>query len=761
MTMAQDPSTAPSYKWVGTRTVRPDGYDKVTGKARFGADLNLTNMLEGAVARSPHAHARIVAIDTSAALEMPGVKAVITGADFPDLAEAGAGQGDIDQSHKVIARDKVLFVGHPVAAVAATTRAQARAAAATIQVSYEVLDHVLTAEQATATDAVILHDWMRTTGVEPAPQVASNIAARNVFERGDTAAGFAAADQVIEREFTTKSVHQGYIEPHAAVADAAPGTDRAHLWVSSQGHFEMRSMSASVLGWDVSQLKVTPAEIGGGFGGKTTIYLEPLAVKLSTKAGRPVRLVMSRNEVFEATGPTSQATMKIKMGADDQGKITACEMEIVFEAGAFPGSSINAALMTALACYDVDNFYLEGFDVVTNTPKTAAYRAPGAPISAFAVESVIDELALALNMDPIDMRLENAAVEGTQAPYGPRFDRIGMVDTLEAIRDSDHYNAPLGPNQGRGVASGFWFNIGGNSTATVHVAEDGNVAVMVGSPDIGGSRASMALFAAEELGIDVDRIQPQVADTESIGYNDVTGGSRVTLATGRVVIDACRIVVSDLRARAAKTWDCELEEVEWVDGQAQHVAGTEPALTLAALAADAGRTGGPISATASDNVRGAGPGFSTQVVDVEVDPETGVSTILRYTTAQDAGKAVHPSYVEGQMQGGVVQGIGWALNEEYVTRPDGSVDNASFLDYRMPVASDLPMIDTIVVEVPNPKHPYGVRGVGEVGIVPPVAAVANAVGRAVDRRFTGVPLSPMVVLESIRGGEPATGADPT
>lgn len=750
MTTTETEQSTPGYKQVGTRPIRPDGLDKVTGKARFGADLVLPGMLEGAVLRSPHAHARIVSVDTSAAESMPGVHAVITGADFPDLAAGGARPDDVLMSTNVMARDKVLYEGHPVAAVAATTRRQARAAADAIEVTYERLPHVLTVEEAMADGAPILHEGMRTRGVDPAPETDSNVASRVVFERGELDQGFAEADLVVERTFTTKPVHQGYIEPHAAVVDANQ-EGRATIWCSSQGHFSMRTYTATVLGWDPSRLKVIPAEIGGGFGGKTVIYLEPLATMLSLRSGRPVRVVMGRDEVFKASGPTSGSTMRAKIGVTNEGKITATELWMAFEAGANPGSPVGAAAMTVLAPYAVDNFVIEGFDVVVNKPRVAAYRAPGAPISSFALECVIDEAAAGIGMDPIDLRLANAAVEGTHAAYGPKFPRIGFVETLEAIKNHPHYTAELGPNQGRGVAAGFWFNAGMNSSATVHVHEDGNITVITGSPDIGGSRSSMCLMAAEEFGIDVSRVNAIVADTDQVGFNDVTGGSRVTLATGAAVVDCCRQIKDELRARAAKTWDCEIDQVEWVDGQAQHTGGGEGPLTLGDIAAKWNRTGGPISRSASLNARGVGPAFSTQVVDLEVDPETGQVTVVRYTTAQDAGTAIHPSYVEGQMQGGVVQGIGWALNEEYIHDGDGHLENPSFLDYRIPVASDLPMIDTIVVEVPNPAHPYGVRGVGEVGIVPPLAAVANAVADATGKRIPDLPLSPPRILAAIDG----------
>ena len=745
--------TNPGYKWVGTRPIRHDGLDKVTGRARFGADLSLPGMLTGTVLRSPHAHARIRSIDTSSAEAMDGVKAVVTGADFPMLeSEAGeGGEGEVDYRdlcRNVMARDKVLYEGHALAAVAATSRRIALAALAAIKVDYEVLPHVIDVEEAMAPDAPLLHEDMITEGVEPTPETPSNIAARYLYERGDLEQGFAEADVIVEREFTTQPVHQGYIEPHAVVADTAED-GRSVVWCSSQGHFMVRTLTAKLLGWEPSRVKVIPAEIGGGFGGKTTVYVEPVATLLSQKAGRPVKIVMTRDEVFRATGPTSGSRIRLKMGARRDGTLVAAEGWLAYQAGAYKGSPVELGVMCFLAPYDVPNFRLEGFDVVTNMPKVAAYRAPGAPMAAFASETVLDEIARELDMDPLELRLHNAVEEGVTSIYGPRFRRIGFRETVEAIRDHPHYSEPLGPNQGRGVASGFWFNFGSLSSATVHINEDGGASVMTGSPDIGGSRASMALMAAEELGIDVYRITPIVADTESIGFTDVTGGSRVTHATGMAVIDACRKVVADLRARAAKIWDVEIDEVEWVEGRAQHVRGNHPPLATADLAGTAAETGGPITATASLNARGAGVAFSTQVCDVEVDPETGAVKILRYTTAQDAGRAIHPSYVEGQMQGGVVQGIGWALNEEYIFDGRGVMENPGFLDYRMPVASDLPMIDTVVVEVPNPGHPYGVRGVGEVGIIPPMAAVANAIHGAIGLRLDELPMSPVKVLAAI------------
>jgi CO/xanthine dehydrogenase Mo-binding subunit len=503
---------------------------------------------------------------------------------------------------------------------------------------------------------------------------------------------------------------------------------------------------------DISQIKVTPAEMGGGFGGKISLYLEPLAVLMSRKTGRPVKMVMTREECFRATGPASGSAMTVKIGATKKGKIVAAEATLAYQAGAFPGSPVMNGCMTGFAPYDIENVKTVGYDVVVNRPKSAAYRAPGSPIAAFAIESALDELAKRLDMAPLELRRKNAAREGTQAAYGPRFGPIGYAETLEAAKAHPHYSAPLGPNQGRGIASGFWFNGAGQSSAAVNVNEDGTAVVVSGSPDIGGSRASMAMMAAEVLGIDVEKVRPIVGDTDAIGFTNPTGGSRVTFATGMAVVEAANDVVGQLRARAAMIWDVDADGVVWEDGHAlpasTNVGEFEP-LSLAQIAAMAAKTGGPISGRASINAKGAGPGFGTHICDVEVDRETGQVKVLRYTVVQDAGRAIHPAYVEGQMQGGAAQGIGWALNEEYVYGDDGRLQNPGFLDYRIPVTSDLPMIDTVIIEVPNPNHPFGVKGVGEVPIVPPMAAVANAVEDAIGVRLTDLPMSPPRILAAL------------
>ena len=746
-------------KIVGTRPVRPDGVDKVTGRAKFGADLHVANMLIGKVLRSPHAHARIKSIDTSKAEALAGVKAVITARDFSDLPSEFIPAGEMmvnfrDVTRNIMAREKALYEGHAVAAVAAVSDALAAQALDLIEVEYEVLPPVLEVEAAMAPDAPLLHDTMYTIGVEPKPTKPSNIAKRVEFALGDINAGFAKADVVIEREFTTQAVHQGYIEPHACLASVSED-GQAELWCTTQGQFIVRNFCAKLLGMELAKLRVTPSEIGGGFGGKTVVYLEPLALALSRKACQPVKMVMSRIDVFKATGPTSGSKVWVKIGATRDGRIVAADALLKYQAGAFQGSPVQPGCMCAFAPYDLDNVRVIGFDVVVNRPKVAAYRAPGAPIAEYAVESVIDEISQRLELDPIELRLKNAAKEGTKAAYGPKFGPIGLIQTLEAARASEHYRTPLKPGQGRGVASGFWFNIGGETCATLNLSEDGGVALVAGTPDIGGSRASLSMMAAEELGIALDKVRPLIGDTSALGYTFLTGGSRVTYSSGMAVVEAARDVIRQLRERAAKIWEIPVDTVIWEDGHARAITDDGKRLSLADLARTMGKTGGPIVGNAAINAQGAGPSLATHLVDVEVDRETGKVTILRYTAIQDAGKAVHPSYVEGQMQGGAVQGIGWALNEEYIYDAKGRMENAGFLDYRIPVCSDVPMIDTIIVEVPNPRHPYGVRGVGETPIVPPMGAIANAVAHALGIRFTTLPMSPPRVLKAIDEAQPA------
>lgn len=740
--MALDSQVKRVFKVVGTRPARPDGIDKVTGRALYGADVTAPGMLTGRILRSPHAHAEIVSIDCSAAEALPGVKAVVTAADF-DLQDDG-GLRDIQDN--CMARAKVLYDGHAVAAVAATTPAIARAALKLIKVVYRQLPHVTDVDAAMKPDAPVVQAGRSLENV-PAG-MSGNVTSHCEFGHGDVEAGFAAADHIVARSFTTAAAHQGYIEPHACLASMS-ADGKADLWCCTQGQYNVRTICAALMGMQASQLRVTASEIGGGFGGKTTVFIEPVALALSRKSGKPVKIVMTRDEVFKATGPTVSTSIDVRIGMTKAGRITAGEATLRYSGGAYPCGTVDMGAQAAFAAYDLDAVRTLGWNALTNRPKEAAYRAPGAPQAIYAVESVIDELCQVLGLDPLDVRLMNAARKGTRSSYGPTFDDIGLIATLEAARAHPHYSAPLAEGQGRGLSAGFWFNFGGNTCVSLNINTDGTVGITEGNPDIGGSRAAISQMAAEELGIPYEKVRTIIADTSSLGHNDVTDGSRVTFSVGLATIEAARDAIRKMCGRVAKIWGIDEDAVVWEDGCAKPSgpnAGQFPPMTLAEIAEVSFNTGGPIAGHHEFNADGAGVSFGVHLVDVAVDRETGATSVLRYTVFQDAGKAVHPAYVEGQMQGGAVQGIGWALNEEYIYGTDGRLQNAGFLDYRVPVASDLPNIETVILEIPNPGHPYGVRGVGETPIVPPLAAVSNAVSRAIGCRMNQLPMSPPRVL---------------
>ena len=762
-TNSQQSPEASQYDVVGTRPIRHDGVDKVIGAAKYGADIQLSGMLHGKVLRSPYAHARIRSIDTSKAEAISGVTAVVTSKDFPiisdsiiDLSET-QGNARLMAEH-VMAADKALYKGHAVAAVSATSPHIAELALEAIEIDYEVLKPVLSLEEAMKEDAPLLHDNLTTyfklerfakgddTGAK------SNIASHIQHKLGDVEKGFQEADVIVEREFTTQTVHQGYIEPHASTATWA-GDGRLTIWTCTQGSFAIRSSCAAILDIPESQVRVIPTEIGGGFGAKITTYLEPVAAVLSKKSGRPVQVVMSRKDVFEGTGPTSASLMRTKIGATKDGKITAAQLWMAFEAGAYPGSPVGGGTLCATGPYNIANLLVDGYDVVCNKQKVQAYRAPGQPQGAFAVEPVIDELAEKLGIDPIEFRLMNVSKEGDRMPNGVPHPHFGIKEMEEAMQAHPHYKASLtGPNQGRGVAVGYRWQGGQASSATITVNNDGTINLVTGSVDIGGSRTAVAMQAAEILGIKAEDVSPTVVDTDTIGWTGVTGGSRTAFDTGLAAIQASEEIIRLMKARAAIIWEMEEEDVSFDHGTFL-CAKTEDTISFKDLSARLMRTGGPVTCSVSAASPGSGPIIAGNLVDVEVDPETGKVDILRFTAFMDVGTAIHPAYVEGQIQGGTVQGIGWALNESYFYDDEGSMLNSSFLDYRMPTSLDVPMIETVMIEVPNPKHIFGVRGVGEAPIIPPLPALGNAISDAIGVRMLDLPMTPDVILTALESKE--------
>ena len=746
------------YKVIGTRPIRHDGTEKVTGRAVYGGDVRLADMLYGQVLRSPHAHARIKRIDTSRAEALEGVRAVTSAADLPptdrdEIIDLGEGPARLKfLRDNVLASDKALYRGHAVAAVAATSPHIAEEALSLIQVEYEVLPPVINVLDAMKDEAPLLHEDLSTQEGGEDTGKKSNIAQHLQHRLGDPERAFAEADVVVEHEFNTATVHQGYIEPHNATAMWNPD---GHLtvWTSTQGSFTAQRQIGAILDHPISKVKVVPQEIGGGFGGKIPVYMEPVAALLSRKTGHPVKLIMTRADVFEGTGPTPGSYVRVKLGADRSGKLVAGEAYLAFEAGGYPGSPMFCGVMCVFSCYEIPNGQIDGYDVVVNKPHSCAYRAPCSTQVALATETVMDGIARRLNMDPLELRLKNAAQEGTRRVDGVVYPLIGCRETLEALQNTSHYKAPLdGPNRGRGIAIGYWFNVGLKSAVTASVNSDGTVNLVEGSPDIGGTRTSIAMQFAEVLGLLAEDVNPQVGDTTQIGFTDVTGGSRVTYATGWAAYEAAHDVKNQMIERASLLWEEDKDDVEFADGMFFHKSKADKKLSFKELAGQLDETGGPVVGQATvDPATGVGGSFAADIVDVEVDPETGKVDILRFTVAQDAGKAIHPSYVEGQMQGGSVQGIGWALNEEYFYDDQGVMANSTFLDYRIPTSLDLPMIETIIVEVPNPGHPFGVRGVGEASIAPPPAALANAIYNAVNVLLPELPMKPDRMVAALQG----------
>ncbi len=744
------------FNVVGTSPIRPDGLDKVTGRARFADDFHLPNMLHGRILRSPHAHARILSIDTSAAEAMPGVRAVVTGADFPavrhEMLNLGtAGMLNIrEMSENCMAKDKALYDGHAVAAVAADNPHDAELAMNLIKVEYEPLPAAMDVRAAMSDDAPVIHqDFHPGAFIAPTEKFLPN-ASRLQLGNGDLEQGFAEADLILEREYTAETIHQGYIESHVTTVHW-DSNDYVTVWTSTQGQFGLRDHLADIILVPMSNINVVPLEIGGGFGGKERLYIDPVAAFLSKKSQCPVKIALRRDEVLRATGPSSGTYIKLKFGARQDGTLTAAHLHMAYEAGAYAGGPIFLAIMSSTSRYNIPNILIDGFDVIVNKPTMRPYRAPGAPQALFAVEQMMDELACELKMDPVDFRMKNLMKPGDQLVPGFPLAPIDTEKLIDTVKAHPHYQAPLqGANRGRGLAYSMWFNIGEISSARIQVNPDGSVSLATASPDLSGTRISLAMQAAEALGIDVEQVSPTVSDTQSIGFSLPSVGSRTTYSTGAIVCEVAQEILQQMCARAALLWETDADQVGVEHGVFTNKGEPGQSITFNELAARMFETGGPISYHKTGHTQSFIPNTAVHLVDVEVDPETGKVDILRYTVFQDVGKAVHPDYVEGQMQGAAVQGIGMALNEEYFYDEAGRLKNASLLDYRLPTSLDVPMIETVILESPNPAHPFGVRGCGEISIAPPPAAIANAIHDAVGVRLNSMPMAPHKVCAAIK-----------
>ena len=742
---------------VGKRLPRVDAGERVTGRATYPADLTRPGLVVGAIKRSPHAHARILSIDTAKARVLKGVLAVVTASDFP-VIEPGTmipfGETGADvwvSALTVIARDRATWRGQPVAAVAATDPYIAAAALDLIDVTYETLPALMDIQAATAPDAPLIYPAMKPKGFDASVLAPRNAGGRTLIERGDAAAALASAAAVGAIETVIDTAHQGYIEPHACVAEA-DATGFVTLWVSTQGAFQTEIQTAVLLGLSHSKIKVIPLEVGGAFGGKITVHVEPIAVRLSQLCGRPVKIVISREEVMSGgSGPAAAARIDVQVGAGADGKITAIEGHYVFDSGGIPGTPTTLLMQASAAPYQCANLHLEGIDIVTNKPRTEAYRGPGGIQAAFALEQAVDELSLTLGIDPLELRRRNLAVTGSLMPIGTPFPSIGLTTIAELIAAHACWRDPITPGnlpRGRGLAFGYWRGTSMTSAAHVTIAGDGRPMVTMGSVDISGTRTAMAQVAAEEFGLTIDDVHVAMGDTKSVGYSDAAAGSRVGRTMAAAVSQACQDALGQLRERAAAKLQCAPDALTYASGIFRATRQGGGSISLFELMQST-LTEGAILGRGVSTKLPLGVEAGAHVCDVEVDPETGQVTILRYTAFQDVGRALNPVAVEGQIEGSVSQGLGWALTEGFDYATDGRLRNASLLDYRMPTALDLPQIDCVLIETPVPDVPYGVRGVAEMPIVPVAAVVGNAIRRAIGVRMTQMPMTPERIVSAL------------
>jgi len=744
------PSRAP-HKVVGKRLPRVDAHGKVTGKAVFGADFTLPGALIGRVFRSTEPHARIVAIDTSRAAKVPGVRALITAAETPAVLYGGSVKDE-----PVFARDRVRYVGQPVAGVAATTTEAADAALRAIDVRYEPLPAVFDTEAAMREGAPLVHpDWEHYTAL-PLLQRHGNVCNLARIVSGDVARGFLEADRVFEHRYTTSMVHQGYTEPRAAVASW--DGDQVTVWSNTQLPFDVQATLAEILQVPPSKVRVIVTAIGGGFGGKLRVGVEHFAALLARKTGRPVKLLTTTEEELTAAYPRQSTVIELKTGVTHEGRIVARQARIVFDTGAFAGSGPGVASVATLMLagpYRIPNLHIEGYAVYTNKTNGGSFRAPSGPQANFAVESQMDEIADALGIDSLEMRLRNIVHDGDEGPTGQVLSGVGLEECLRRAAAAIGWSErPPAPGRGKGLACGWWTTTGGSSGVYVKLNADGSIALNTGAAEIGsGALTGAAQVLAEELGVDLGDITLVSADTLATPFDFGAQGSRTAFAVG----NACRLAAADLKrqlfALAAAQLGVAVEALTLAD---RRVTGGGTSITLADLARLSNQTGGGLIAhgafiappTTYDDKRVEGhvypafhsPSFHAHAVDLSVDPDTGEVTIHRYVVAQDVGHAINPTYIEGQIEGGVTQGLGQALSEEIVYR-DGRVLNPNLTDYKMPTALDVPPIESILIQHPTQAGPYGAKGVGEPPSIEPPAAVANAIAAATGVRVRSLPIT--------------------
>jgi CO/xanthine dehydrogenase Mo-binding subunit len=755
--------TTREIKGVGLAIPRPDGPEKVTGQVQYVADIKPKGMLHAKLLRSPHAHAKIVKIDTTRAKALPGVRAVLTARDIPELKRKAP-----TRAHAVLAIDRVVFAGQPIAAVAADELAIAEEACDLIEVTYEVLPAAVdplkamqvgappVADAGTEADTseALAHSGVAVAKTEVAPTKAVNISQQAKLGRGDVAKALAESDVIVEKTYRVPMVHQGYLEPHAVLAQWDTN-GQLTLYSSTQGSFNTRSEVADVLHVEENRIKVIPVECGGGFGGKIRALCEPITAILARVTKRPVRYVMTRREELEAGMPAPQVIIKLKTGAKRDGTLMALDAETVIESGAFSGAVLTMSAVFVSSVYKFPNFEVRAFEVLTHKPSIAAYRAPTAPQTFFAIDSQMEQMARALKLDPVEFRMRHLMQEGDPMANGQPWQSNGAKQCLARIaehplwKSREEWKASGGKDgrglRGVGLAVGGWIPGLQPTGATVRLNPDGSLQVLTGQVDIAGTNIALAQIAASAYGIDIDKVKITTGDTDTAPMTGLSAGSKTIYTVGTAVLQAAQDARRQTLEIAAKEMEAAIDDLEIEDGKVIVRGVPDKGVTLASI----GKKGNlymskvpPVLGVAHPAFAQQAPAFAAQLARIELDPDTGQVTLHDFVAVQDAGKAINPLGVEGQMQGGAVQSLGIALTEGLMYDESGRLMNASLLDYRKLTAADLPNIETIIIEVPAPAGPFGARGVGEPPIVPAPAALANAVEHATGVRITEAPITP-------------------
>ncbi|MCH8349275.1 MAG: xanthine dehydrogenase family protein molybdopterin-binding subunit [Chloroflexi bacterium] len=735
------------FKVLGQNHNRVDALDKVTGQATYASDVYLPGMLMCKLLPSTRSHARILSIDTSRAEQLPGVRAIITGKDFPDLF---FGSGAV-KDRRIMARDEVFYIGEPVAAVAADDETTAQEALELIQVEYQDQERVVDPLQAIKSGATLVHPDM--AGFEGYGfAMGGNNCTLLDADRGDVDQAFDEADHIIEETYHSQAINQGFLEPMACVANLE-ANGRLTVWASTQGPYQVRAQLASVLDMPISRIKVIAMELGGGFGAKLRLAFEAYPAFLAMKTGRPVKLINTREEVFTLNGPRLATSIYLKTAVNNDGNITAREARSIFDVGAYLGAGPNAGVGHALGPYNIPNFRLRSYGIYTNKIYVGSYRASGVADMTFAIESHMDSIAHKLGLDPLEFRIKNAIKEGDVGVSGAKLPRNGLMETIMAVKERLDLPRKLEEGRGVGIALCEWRSGSGPSTASISVNEDGTISLLTGSVDISGSDTSLAQIAAESLGLRMEDVIVAKRDTDMAPFTGPSGGSRIVYSQGKAVQMAAEDARQKLFALAAERFGVPADALA-CDGGRVYVQDNPPqSLTLGQL----GRLSltsrnGPIIGLASLSSMPYAPVFNTQGAEVLVDKATGQVKVTRFVQAQDVGVAINPMSVEGQLSGGVVQGIGRALSEELLIDDDtGRVRNPSLSTYLMPLALDMPEVENILINVPSEDGPFGARAVAEPPGFGPPAAIANAIFDAVGVRIKELPLSAERVLAALQG----------